>query len=405
MRILISGAGIAGPAAGFWLGRAGHDVTVVEKDAVPRTGGQAVDIRGAARDVLGRMGLTEEVRAARIDEIGFAYVNRHGRVGARMRADDFGGEGIVADLEVFRGDLSGVLRNAASPYVTERFADSITRIEQTPSGVEVAFESSAAETFDLVIGADGTRSATRSLAFGFPATVGVHPLGAVMAYFSTPIASPMPRWFLMYSAPGRRMLALRPSATGGSMAMLSYAVDRGSVGAARGSALPRDRAAREVLFRAVFEDAGWLAPEILTAMSGAPDVIADDLAQVRLDAWSGGRVVLLGDAAWSPSPLTGMGTSAGLVGAYVLADSLAAVDSVAHGLAAYESRMRPYIARTQAMPPGGVRGYLPATRLAIAARNASMRGMRRWPMAPVMKRAFAHTDEIALPAVAEPSHG
>ncbi len=390
LRILISGAGIAGPAAAFWLGRAGHDVTVVEKDAVPRTGGQAVDVRGTAREVVRRMGLEAAIDAIRIDEHGFAYVDARGRARARMRADEFGGEGIVAEVELFRGDLSRVLWEAAAPFVAERFGDSIARLEQTPEAVRVGFEGGGEATYDLVIGADGTRSRTRTLAFGDGAAH--HPLGAVMAYFSTPIEPPMPHWFAMYSAPGRRMLALRPTASGGSMALLSFATGR------RAAPLPRGRAAQEALLTEVFRGAGWLAPEILAAMPTASDFAVDELAQVRLDTWSAGRVVLLGDAAWSPSPLTGMGTSVGLVGAYVLAGALEEVADVPAALGLFESRMRPYVARSQELPPGGIHGYLPANRLAMASRNASMRSMSRWPMKRIFERVFAHTDEIALPA-------
>jgi 2-polyprenyl-6-methoxyphenol hydroxylase-like FAD-dependent oxidoreductase len=60
--VLVSGAGIAGPALAYWLLRYGFEVTVVDKAPSPRPGGQAVDLRGVARDVVERMGLIESVR-------------------------------------------------------------------------------------------------------------------------------------------------------------------------------------------------------------------------------------------------------------------------------------------------------------------------------------------------------
>lgn len=56
-RVLITGASVAGNAAAFWLGRAGFDVTVVERAAEFRGGGQNVDVRGVGREVMRRMGL------------------------------------------------------------------------------------------------------------------------------------------------------------------------------------------------------------------------------------------------------------------------------------------------------------------------------------------------------------
>ncbi|NMK53603.1 NAD(P)-binding protein, partial [Staphylococcus capitis] len=44
--ILISGGGIAGPALAYWLVQEGHSVTIVERAATVRNGGQAVDFRG-----------------------------------------------------------------------------------------------------------------------------------------------------------------------------------------------------------------------------------------------------------------------------------------------------------------------------------------------------------------------
>jgi 2-polyprenyl-6-methoxyphenol hydroxylase-like FAD-dependent oxidoreductase len=77
--VLISGAGIGGPALAFWLRRYGFAPTVVEVAPAPRPGGHAVDLRGAGREVVERMGLLEAVRAERVDERGFAYVDGRGR--------------------------------------------------------------------------------------------------------------------------------------------------------------------------------------------------------------------------------------------------------------------------------------------------------------------------------------
>ena len=50
MKILISGASIAGPTLAYWLHRYGFDVTVVEKAPAVRTG-DTRSISGAARSV------------------------------------------------------------------------------------------------------------------------------------------------------------------------------------------------------------------------------------------------------------------------------------------------------------------------------------------------------------------
>lgn len=53
LRVLISGASVAGPTAAYWLSRQGYAVTVVERMPLARvrTGGHAVDLFGPAMDV------------------------------------------------------------------------------------------------------------------------------------------------------------------------------------------------------------------------------------------------------------------------------------------------------------------------------------------------------------------
>src|ERR1700728_3620675 len=60
--ILISGASIAGPALAYWLRSQGFNPTVVERAPAPRPGGQTVDLRGAGRTVIQRMGLMDRAR-------------------------------------------------------------------------------------------------------------------------------------------------------------------------------------------------------------------------------------------------------------------------------------------------------------------------------------------------------
>jgi 2-polyprenyl-6-methoxyphenol hydroxylase-like FAD-dependent oxidoreductase len=98
----------------------------------------------------------------------------------------------------------------------------------------------------------------------------------------------------------------------------------------------------------------WETPRLLEAMWAAPDFYFDAMAQIRLDRWSLGRAVLLGDAGYCASPMSGQGTSVALVGAYVLADALARAGGE-HGVAfpAYEGRLRQFVRVNQAWPRSG----------------------------------------------------
>lgn len=104
--ILVSGASIAGPVAAYWLARAGHRVTVVERADQLRRAGQNIDVRGPGREVLRRMGLEEAVLAAGTDEKGIRFVDDQGRTLAEFSAgtDDTGGA--TAEVEILRGELA-----------------------------------------------------------------------------------------------------------------------------------------------------------------------------------------------------------------------------------------------------------------------------------------------------------
>ena len=389
MNILISGAGIAGPALAYRLSAAGHDVTVVERADAVRPGGQAVDLRGAGRTVVERMGVMDRVRAVALDQRGVAWVDTRGRVTARMPVDAFAGEGIISEIEVLRDDLADVLHEATRARVQYVFGDTVTGLRQDDEGVDVTFEQAPPRRFALVIGADGIYSPVRRLAFGGDA--GLHPLGCAMAWFSAP-PTDLDGWYLMHNAPGGRVASLRPGRSPeASKAGLGLRVDPRTT-------LPRDADGQRALLSRAFAGVGWKAPMLLDAMGTATDFAFTNVAQVRLPRWSRGRVALVGDAAACPTPLTGLGTSVALVQAYVLAGELAWAGGDHHAaFDRYEALARPYVATAQQLPPGGVNGYAPRSALAIRLRTASMRAMTRWPMRPILERQFAKAGDIALP--------
>lgn len=84
-----------------------------------------------------------------------------------------------------------------------------------------------------------------------------------------------------------------------------------------------------------------------------------------MDTWSAGRIGLVGDAAYAASPASGQGTSLALVGAYVLAAELAAANDHESAYTAYESRMRPFVVRNQALGPSNIKRMVMRTRTQV----------------------------------------
>lgn len=390
--VLISGAGIAGPTLAFWLHRRGFRVTVVEAAPAPRSGGQTVDLRGAGRTVVERMGLMDAARALVVPQRGIAYVDRAGRHRAEMTVEDFDGDGIVSEHEIIRGDLGQLLHDATADDVEYLFGCRIVALEQTVDAAVVTLDDGTQRRFDLVVGADGPHSGVRQLVFG-PEDRFVRPLGGYNAWFTAPDVYGLDGWYEMYNAPGGLVASLRPDRVPGFVkAALSFASDRVSYD--RG-----DIDGQRRLVAGQFTGAGWHTAELVAAAATAPDFYFDSYAQVHLDRWSLGRVTLVGDAGYCPSPLTGMGTSLALVGAYVLAGELArAGGDHALALAAYEVRLRPYVRQGQQLPPGGIKSYAPRSAFAIRNRMVSSRLMVSRPLRGLVKKMFfSHADAIELP--------
>src|SRR4051812_3856513 len=288
------------------------------------------------------MGLDAAVRAARTETAGAHTVDVEGNVLESYRADDDGGDGYIAEIEILRGDLSRVLYDDTRLGVEYLFGDRIAELAQDADGVDVAFAGGDRRRFDLVIGADGLHSSLREMVFG-PHERFVRHLGRMMAFYTVPNEFGLDRWLIDYQESGSgRSAGLRPiqDATR-AMAMFSFP-------AADAEVDYRDIPAQKRLLRERMAGLGWLTPRMLAHLDDTPDFYLDQVAQVVMDRWSSGRIGLLGDAAFSSSPLSGGCTGLALVGAYLLAGELAAAgwDPVA-GFARYEARMRSFVEANQ----------------------------------------------------------
>ncbi|GIF17540.1 2-polyprenyl-6-methoxyphenol hydroxylase-like FAD-dependent oxidoreductase [Actinoplanes tereljensis] len=363
-RVLISGAGVAGPALALGLRRRGIDVTIVERAPSLRAGGYKVDVRGAGTEVLKRLGIYEACRALDCGMEQITYVNKVGKQIAALPASLLMGRK-GDDIELMRGDIGHILYDATKNDVEYVFGDSITSLTDGPDGVDVAFERGAPRRFDYVVGADGLHSTTRRLAFG---EVEPTHLGAYISIFEVPNHLKIDREEFMYSRPGRLAFAYamgadQPAKVGLTFASPPLGHDR------------RDVTAQKALVKEAFAGLGWETDKFLESIDKADDFYFDSLSQIELDAWSKGRVVLLGDAAHCPSPASGQGTSLALVGAYVLAETLGKPD----GLEEYEQTMRPYVEKNMAFGRKMAKDMVPGGRLSIAFRNYGMRTLKFHP--------------------------
>lgn len=375
MRVLIVGAGIAGLTAALQLRRTGHEVVIMERQAAIPSEGYMVDFFGPGYDVAERLGLLD------------ALAQIHHQIGHLLMVDSTGSPG--ADLaypglrkqlfrnrhlNFLRGDLARVLRERLSADVPIRFGTWPIALDPEGDRITVKANIGAPMSCDLLVGADGTRSGIRALAF-LAGDTSVTRLGChTAAYIVRRPLSALPADAFVSMSDAGLTAAAYPIRGGRTAAFFLYRADRE----------PRDRspeACRREL-ASVYRGKGWILDELLDAFPDDGEIYFDDVVQIEASRWSEGRTVLVGDAAWCVSPLAGQGASLAMYGAYALAQELARhPDDVGHALRRYEARVRPVVAKGQRAGRRARSWFLPKTRWRLRARDRLTNLVVRTPAA------------------------
>jgi 2-polyprenyl-6-methoxyphenol hydroxylase-like FAD-dependent oxidoreductase len=339
--VLISGASVAGLTLAHWLQRAGFHPTIVERAPGLRRGGQAIDIRGVALQVVERMWLLDKVRAATTDMRGMSFVDGRGEELSRSTEATLTG-GLIDndDVEIMRDDLTTLLFDATRYGNEYLFGDVITSLTQEDDAVEVRFRHERPRRFDLVIGADGLHSGVRRLAFG-PESEFLQFLDSYLAIFSVDNFLGLDHWQMYHAADDALVGVYSARHNTEARAILLFE-------SAELDFDHRDPEQQKNILAERFADVGWETPRLLASMWDAPDFYFDTMSQVHLDHWSNGRIGLVGDAGYCASPRSGQGTSIAMVGSYVLAGELANhPDDHRAAFARYEQVMREYVHENQ----------------------------------------------------------
>ncbi|MBF8192647.1 FAD-dependent monooxygenase [Nonomuraea sp. K274] len=388
MRILISGASVAGPVLAYWLTRYGFEVTVVERAPAPRKtgGGHAIDLFRPAMDIVEQMGLLEQVVAGKTG-MERLTVFREG-ASRPVEVDLTRVMTAVSDrhVEIMRDDLSEIFYDATRHDADYVFGDSVASIS---ADGEVVFDSGRAERFDLVVGADGLHSNVRRLVFGPESDYSTW-IGAYLA---------------VVSMPGHLGLDGRMELVAGVGRMAGYGAAH--MDDARAVFLfrtpeqldyhHRDVPRQKELLRERFAGVGRQVPRLLAELDRTPAFYFDSITQLRLDSWSRGRVTLVGDAGYCPGPAVGGSTSLAVVGAYILAGELAA-----HGgdhtraFPSYEAEIGEYARRSREFAIGAAKRIVPGSRFDLWAITQGVRLINHLPVALTRAAAKLNTKGVRL---------
>ena len=360
--VLIAGASFAGLTAAWWMHKLGYEVTVVEIAKGLRKGGTPVNIRDGVIDVVRRMNLLERIKSESLPPRPMTFLDPHG---LPMPLDVSQAEEQPEEYEIERDVLLDMLYGEVSNDVEVLFGESISGLEDLSDTMGVTFASGNRRSFSLVLGCDGTHSAVRRMCFGEESSF----LLFLQCYFSLTIVDR-----LLIEQDTSEMLNVA-----GKTIMLNAYNGKTDIAFCFSSEKEvdydrRNTAEQKRMIRENFEDGAWRTQELLDEMMRCEDFYFDKLCQIRMPSWSRGRVALVGDAGYCPSPAAGMGGSVAILGAAALADALAKYpEDLTAAFRLYDEGFRPtaQAIQTQAVE-FGLQMFLPRTEEAIQERNARL---------------------------------
>ncbi|MGA8531365.1 MAG: FAD-binding domain [Acidobacteriaceae bacterium] len=373
MRILIAGAGIAGPTLAWWLLHHGFTPTLVESAPCLRTGGYIIDFWGAGFDIADRMQLLPALEPLGYKVQEMRVVDDRGRSIAALPTSAFFDLTQGRFLSIARGDLAACLYRSLQGRVEAIFGDCIAQMTQSDTDVTVRFQSGDTRTFDLVIGADGLHSGVRQLAFGDEARFERY-LGCKAAAFQVAGYGPRDELvYVMHTQVGKQIarFSMRDNRT---MFLFTFRD--------KDPAIPATLGEQKAFLRHRFAGLAWEVPQILDALETASELYFDRVSQIRMGtatcSWSRERMALVGDAAFCVSLLAGQGSALAMVAAYILAGELSrSPEDPTRAFARYQQRFGPFVLGKQRAALRMVDFFAPRSALALSLRNGAVRLMSR----------------------------
>ena len=164
--ILIVGGGIAGCCAAIALTRTGHRVRIVEKQEAWRFQSSGIFVYANGLESLGKLGLLEDILAAGfpVPEGRNAYYDHLGQPIVETFYPTADASRIPAILGIKRAEMHRVMAGrVAALGVPVQLGTTVTELKDGAGGVTATLSDGSVARVDLVIAADGVRSATRAL--------------------------------------------------------------------------------------------------------------------------------------------------------------------------------------------------------------------------------------------------
>lgn len=319
----VAGGGIGGLSVAVLLARGGWRVRVHEQSPTLREIGAGVFLKNNARSVLQRMGLADGLLAGGVELRRASIFDANGRLLQRRQL-----VGSLTIIDVLRQSLLQSLATAAVEAGV--VIETGSRVRGATAHGDLILESGEVATADLVIAADGHRSAVRE-SLGLTRSFRILAAGATRLLMPRESDNEVPEVREYWS--GQRRVGITPCTATAAYVYLTCRNDD-----VDGAAVPIDSSVWMTAFPALAAS----LPAI-----GAIPATRTPYSLARVKSWRCGRVALVGDAAHALPPTLGQGAGMTLMNAWTLALALSAESEVERALELWEQRQRPLVERTQ----------------------------------------------------------
>lgn len=330
-KVLVVGGGITGTVAAIALAQRGIDVTLVEKSPKYFGVGHGITVQGNALKALQRIGVAEEVLAKGVAFNSVSVRHANGQELANIPTARTGGEALPSAMGTLRSDLqTALVAKVHESGVELRLGLSVTGLTDKPDEVQAQFSDGSTEDFDLIIGADGIRSHTRTL---IGITEAPAPSGMGIWRVVTSRTPDMDTAAVYYHGPSYKAGYAPISATQ-CYAYILTGPDGG-------------------------KEEGWTAAETVRKLAqgyhGTWDYLRDSITEATFanfspiewlmveGPWHKGRVIIIGDAVHACPPLVAQGAAMCTEDAVLLADYVTRDGDLGQLLSDFEARRKPRV--------------------------------------------------------------
>jgi len=346
-RIIISGGGIAGLTAAKLLHNMGHEIIVIDKGKQFNKAGFLVSLKSFGVEIMDELGLKRHLIAESTPSELMHWLDANGGMIRNISYKEVN-KNTSQSILITRGGLHNVLYEDIRDKVEILFNTTIDHLHQDAGKVHVTLSSGITAVADMVIVSEGLRSLTRSryfpesrledfnLLYMGGRLVGKHSysIGTVSTYLDV-----------------NKMLSVYPiNSNEVAIQCYIYTTDE----------LAKIHSNIKEILKDNFKSYSAEVRHLIDGITDSSQPFVDKMGMVYTPDLFNGNIVLLGDAGYCPTAMSGMGASLSIYGAKALAHFLSqSSNDISTSLVNYDKLMKPIIKKFQDNARNNARSFIP----------------------------------------------